>query len=464
MTTEEVKNIIEKIITDAFKRVQNAYAYHREGYSSIPLEDNNPSTLLVYPRFFHGSPATNSEYTRVGSEQEMRFAFVEAFQEYFSSKKEKLYLSVETPTIERYGFSKGQLKIYDSKSKEGRSGNFDLVVHDENLSRVCLIEFKNNYPGNEKAKEGEKYREIQKDFLKLANPKENKVLNNNTGEKEESLRYFVHTVISYDKQKIEDRLKEADNVIDTVIGPDAIPVKYVLLSLCRDHTDDNEIISQNLPSIITQFKHIGFCDNPYSKLSYHKSLFVDHNYDILGDANVQHYLCEVIVESMERQKISRIDIDMDKYEESNLYIDFDNNKGGTPWTHIEFIKIKKGYEEKMFWRVDRREKGYYIRLNQYAIPKDEEVWYKMYRLKQLRQAAKEAIEELDNPNLVKGELTNKGILESDIIIFFLDKTKIPQNNLTDLINAIPVISRRVIETFKTLPSKTELRIGKALNI
>ncbi len=451
MTKQEIKDIIEKIITDAFIRVQNAYAHRRESYSSIPLEDNNPSSLLVYPQYFHGSPATNSEFTRVSSEQEIRFAFIEAFKDYFENRDEKLYYSVETPTVERYGFSKGKLQIYESSSTQGRSGNFDLVVHDESLNRVCLIEFKNGYPGNEKAKEGEKYREIQKDFLKLANPKENKVLENNTGETEDSLRYFVHTVTSYDKQRIEERLKEADNIIDSVIDSDAIPVNYVLLSLCRDHIDDNEKIFQDIPKIINSLKHIGFCDRTYPVLSYQKSLFVEHNYGILGDAGAQYYLCELIVDSL-----IKLDVPLGQITPGC-------NKDGTPWTHIDIVKIEGNYSEVLFWRVDRREKGYYIRLNQYAIPKDEEVWYKMYRLKQLRQAAKEAIEELDNPNLVKGELTNKGILESDIIIFFLDKTKIPQNNLAELINAIPVISKRVIETFKKLPSKKELQVVRALD-
>jgi len=247
MATQEIKDIIEKIITDAFKRVQNAYAHHREGYSSIPLEDNNPSTLLVYPQRSHGSSAPNSYYTRVSSEQEMRFAFVEAFEDYFENKEKKLCFSVETPTVERYGFSKGQLKTYQSSDKQGRSGNFDLVVHDENLNRVCLIEFKCNYPGNEKAEEGKRYREIQKDFVKLANPKENKVINENTGETEDSIRYFVHTVISYDdKQKIENRLKEAYDVIDSVIGKDAVPINYVLYSLCRDDENDNQYIAADL--------------------------------------------------------------------------------------------------------------------------------------------------------------------------------------------------------------------------
>lgn len=463
MEKQELQKIIEDIITNAFIRVQNAYAHHREGYSSTPLKEGNPSTLLIYPKYFHGAPAPNSEFTRVSSEQEMRFAFIEAFKDYFENKEEKLYYSVETPTVERYGFSKGKLQRYESSSKQGRSGNFDLVVYDENLHRVCLLEFKNNYPGNEKVKAGERYREIQKDFLKLANPKENKVLDKNTGDKEDSLRYFVHIVTSYDKQKIEDRLKEADDVIDIVIGTDAIPVNYVLLSLCRDHTDDNEIISQDLPNIITQFKHIGFCDKPYSKLSYHKSLFVDHNYDKLREASGQHYLCEAIVESMQKQNISRIDIDMDKYKESNLYIDFAKNKGGNPWTHIEFIRINKEYEEKMFWRVDMRTQRYYIRLNQYATPKNEEIWYKMYRLNILRKAAHKILEDYHFPNLIADTPTNNGILESEIIIFFLDRNKLPQNNLVDIVDAIPIISKRMIEVFKNLPSKEEISLVRTLD-
>lgn len=262
MTKQEIKDIIERIITDAFKRVQNAYAYHREGYSCIPLEDNNPSSLLVYPRCFHGSPATNSEFTRVSSEQEIRFAFIEAFKDYFENRDKKLYFSVETPTVERYGFSKGKLQIYESSSTQGRSGNFDLVVHDESLNRVCLIEFKNGYPGKESAPIGERYREIQKDFIKLANPKENKVVDKDTGETEDSLRYFIHTVVSYDRQKIDDRLKEADDAIKNVIGSKAIPVNYILFSLCRDKENENDSIVDELSKIINGLDHIDMCSIP----------------------------------------------------------------------------------------------------------------------------------------------------------------------------------------------------------
>ena len=132
----------------------------------------------------------------------------------------------------------------------------DVIKEDENsrpYEEVIEEVFEEPAPAeepsdeDEKAEEGKRYREIQKDFVKLANPKENKVINENTGETENSIRYFVHTVISYDdKQKIENRLKEAYDVIDSVIGKDAVPVNYVLYSLCRDDENDNQYIAADL--------------------------------------------------------------------------------------------------------------------------------------------------------------------------------------------------------------------------
>ena len=70
---EILKGIIDDIVVDAFSRINYAYQYHREG---VINEDSAPKagetkTRIVFPHFSNGE-------TRI-SEQELRFAFVEAF-------------------------------------------------------------------------------------------------------------------------------------------------------------------------------------------------------------------------------------------------------------------------------------------------------------------------------------------------------------------------------------------------
>lgn len=139
MKNEELKPIVDKIITDAFNRIDYAYQHNREktdGKSPskgfVDLE-HQTETRLVFPRY-----ANNG--TRI-SEQELRFAFVEAFNASDAVKEHNLFYSIETPTEKRYkGFSSGQPEQHDS----GRSGEFDMVILDKDLNRVCYIEFKAN--------------------------------------------------------------------------------------------------------------------------------------------------------------------------------------------------------------------------------------------------------------------------------------------------------------------------------
>ena len=89
------------------------------------------------------------------SEQELRFVFVEQFNKI--AKDNNLYYSVETPTRGKYSFSK---KEKPCVNKNGQSGEFDMVIHNEQGERICLIEFKANFPA---------VGDYEKDFLKLEN-------------------------------------------------------------------------------------------------------------------------------------------------------------------------------------------------------------------------------------------------------------------------------------------------------
>ena len=163
---EILKGIIDDIVVDAFTRINYAYQYHREG---VINDDSAPKTgetktRIVFPHF------TNDE-TRI-SEQELRFAFVEAFNASQAVKDNNLFYSVETPTRLKYkGFSSDP-----QQNDNGRSGEFDMVIFNEKQERVCLIEFKAN---NADATDHEK------DLLKLDK------------EGDGILTYFIEVLKSY---------------------------------------------------------------------------------------------------------------------------------------------------------------------------------------------------------------------------------------------------------------------------
>ena len=109
--------------------------------------------------------------TRI-SEQELRFAFVEAFNSSLAVKDKNLFYSIETPTRLKYkGFSSDP-----QQDDNGRSGEFDMVIFNEKQERVCLIEFKAN---NASATDHEK------DLLKLDK------------EGDGILTYFIEVLKSY---------------------------------------------------------------------------------------------------------------------------------------------------------------------------------------------------------------------------------------------------------------------------
>jgi len=82
---DDLKNIVDKIVEDAFKRINYAYQHHREKEKDEDDEPGNEeiATRLIFPKY-----ANNG--TRI-SEQELRFAFVEAFNASQDVKEKKLF-------------------------------------------------------------------------------------------------------------------------------------------------------------------------------------------------------------------------------------------------------------------------------------------------------------------------------------------------------------------------------------
>ena len=164
-----LKGIIDDIVVDAFNRINYAYQHHREGVKNENVEPKagETKTRIVFPRYGN----SNCDETRI-SEQELRFAFVEAFNSSQAVKEKNLFYSIETPTRLKYkGFSSDP-----QQNDNGRSGEFDMVIFNEKQERVCLIEFKAN---NADATDHEK------DLLKLDK------------EGDGILTYFIEVLKSY---------------------------------------------------------------------------------------------------------------------------------------------------------------------------------------------------------------------------------------------------------------------------
>ena len=155
-----------------------------------------------------------------------------------------------------------------------------------------------------------------------------------------------------------------------------------------------------------------------------------HDYSVLWSADAQKYLCDVIVENMTKQNVPYLEI-----RNGTSY--------GRPWTQIDIARKVDGYWEGLFGRVDIRSGKFYIRLNQYAEPSEEEVAYKMRRLGILRKEANEFVANM--PILHSGTVENRATKESEVLIFFLE-----ENDLDRLMEMLPKISRRMMDVFNEL--------------
>ena len=164
--------------------------------------------------------------------------------------------------------------------------------------------------------------------------------------------------------------------------------------------------------------------------SYYEKIFVKHDYDVLRSVDAQKYLCDTIVENMAEQNVPYLEIRT-------------GSSFGRPWTQIDIAENKNGYWEKLFWRVDIRSGKFYLRLNQYSEPSKDEISYKKQRTEILRNAANSIVGTI--LDLHPGEVENRAIMESEILIFFLE-----ENNLERLIGSIPPITRHMVDVFQKL--------------
>lgn len=148
--------------------------------------------------------------------------------------------------------------------------------------------------------------------------------------------------------------------------------------------------------------------NYISKFS--DKLLIKNNLDLLKDGQAQQYLIDILYQKLDNKL---------------KYLKFENGSSfGRPWTELDIAKKDKVYGdigEFIFWRIDIRSNKSYIRLNQYAYIGNKYKSEKKSRLYELRELAKNISKKY---NITQGKISNKGIKESEIIIFFLDVNKI----------------------------------------
>ncbi len=144
---------IENIIKETFDIIDKLYDTNKEDSNGL---FSSVKSRLVFPKYRDKDNSKNSKIRL--SEQELRFLFVERFNNYCEKNKSKLNLfySIETPSEEPYKFGEDSKEHCETG---GVSAQFDMVIYNEKKERVCLIEFKNN-----SADAGEH----EKDFLKLS--------------------------------------------------------------------------------------------------------------------------------------------------------------------------------------------------------------------------------------------------------------------------------------------------------
>lgn len=198
---------ISKMIDQTFELVKLIYQHHNAAnISAQPLSWGDTGSRLIFPKNRKGN-------TRV-SEQELRFAFVEVFNQYVRQNGLDWFYSVEEPTRCDYGFSgNGQ-----------RNALFDLSIVDSHFNRIALVEFKANNPRKEC---------YEKDFEKLANSKEADT---------DTLKYFLQIVENHDKNTAESIIQKTA-IDNTSLMKKRDPVYLRVYSISKDEEIINKTIN-----------------------------------------------------------------------------------------------------------------------------------------------------------------------------------------------------------------------------
>ena len=173
------KEHIENVIKRSYDILQTVYEQPKEN-GNVTDKNNiqDSGSRILLPKYRTGK-------TRF-SEQELRFIFVEQLNIEIKEHNWDVFYSVETPTSFRYIFKGGTPKVFKDE-EDGKSAQFDLVIHDNKFNRIALIEFKANNAS---------VAHHEKDFLKLKEEGSDTVMT-----------YFLEVVKSSDAATV-DSLKE----------------------------------------------------------------------------------------------------------------------------------------------------------------------------------------------------------------------------------------------------------------
>ena len=210
------KDHIDEIIKQTFNRLELAYK-NQIGKS---INHKKGESRLVFPCY------NNKKREIRISEQELRFIFVETFNEYCDEKELDWFYSVETPTKDKYKFTEKGDNLDKPKREEGQSANFDLTISNDKGELLALIEFK--------AKNTKPF-SYAKDFCKLWNPKEG---NSNV------LRFFINVLDKADKDTSDNIQAKLDKLRNNKEKYDAtIHLRFWALE-CKEC--DNPIIKKDI--------------------------------------------------------------------------------------------------------------------------------------------------------------------------------------------------------------------------
>ena len=166
--------------------------------------------------------------------------------------------------------------------------------------------------------------------------------------------------------------------------------------------------------------------------NFYDDIFENNRFKALEGGQSQEFLMDVLYASLTTEL---------------KYIKFKTgSSSGRPYTQLDIAKKENIYGtnwEFLFWRIDIRQKKFYIRLNQYAYIKkannSEFNIKKKERLKLLREISSKII---IKHNLNPGKLSDSGVNESEIIIFFLI-----ENEMNTLMKALHLFSIEMVDEY-----------------
>lgn len=136
---KDIKSRIAEVLDRTFQVLDKCYVYNDEATGKANLQASG--SRLIFPCY---SKTFRNGERRI-SEQELRFVFIEQFNQYCDETGWNAYYSVETPTEWKNRFS-GEANPHRTEGNDGQSAMVDVCIHDNQGTRLCLIEFKAGNP------------------------------------------------------------------------------------------------------------------------------------------------------------------------------------------------------------------------------------------------------------------------------------------------------------------------------